>query len=272
MSKTSDGSRAPFDIAVVGLGVLGIHHITKEAEAVIRRCDRVFVVDATLGVQDYLRSISPNVTSLLHLYETGKPRLPAYQKMAAAVTAAAIESPPTCFATYGHPQIYCYPTALLRRAAPLLGLRVEVFAGVSSLDTLLIDVGYDFSRDGLQMYDATDVLLRRRPLQNDVGCVLWQTTTFADPTYRTEHQTAVVFAKLRDYLLEFYPARHRVFTVYSRTHPALRSIVNRHTIGDLAEALSTGPQSGSIFIPPVQRRPVADDAVAEQLRQAYDAH
>ncbi|MDX6741533.1 SAM-dependent methyltransferase [Actinocorallia sp. A-T 12471] len=182
-------AEAPFDIAAVGLGVLGVHHLTREAEAVVSRCRRVFTVDATPGVEEYLRSLNPEVVSLLHLYEERKPRLPSYQKMAATVTAAALEDPPVCFATYGHPQVYRYPTTLLRRAAPLLGLRLEVIAGVSALDTLLIDVGYDFSRDGLQMYDATDVLLRRRPLHNDVACVLWQTTTFADlllGNYRAE--------------------------------------------------------------------------------------
>ena len=63
-----------------------------------------------------------------------------YRKMAAIVVTAAIDHPPVCFASYGHPLIFCYPTTLLRRAARLLNLRFEVVAGVSALDTLLVDL------------------------------------------------------------------------------------------------------------------------------------
>ena len=64
---------------------------------------------------------------------------------------AAMNHPPVCFASYGHPLVFCYPTTLIRRAARLLDLRFEVAVGVSSLDTLLVDLSYDFSADGLQM-------------------------------------------------------------------------------------------------------------------------
>ncbi|MBF9133952.1 hypothetical protein I0C86_34200 [Plantactinospora sp. S1510] len=269
MTRTDSPGPAPFDIAVVGLGILGVRHITAETTDVIRRCSRVFLVDATFGVEEHLRTLNPNVTSLLHLYGLGKPRLGSYQSMAAAVVSAAVEESPVCFATYGHPQMYCHPTALIRNAGKLLGLRVDVLAGVSSLDTLLIDVGYDISAHGLQIYDATDIVLRQRPLQNDVACVLWQTTTFADPTFRLAVPDAERLSRLRDHLLRFYPPEHRVFVVFSRTHPALEPVVTGHRLSHLAEALSSGPQSGTLFIPPVHSRPATDSQIIEVLRDAY---
>ena len=101
--------------------------------------------------------------------------------MAAEVVSAAVADPPVCLATYGHPWVYCYPTTLITRAAPLLGLHVEVFPGVSAFDTLLVDLGMDIADNGIQMYEATDLLLRRRPIQNDVNCVIWQPTVVGDP-------------------------------------------------------------------------------------------
>jgi hypothetical protein len=124
--------------------------------------------------------------------------------MAAEVVDAAIVGSPVCFASYGHPLVYCYPAILIQRAAKLLNLRVEMFPGISSLDTLLLDLRIDFAADGLQMYEATDLLLRRKPIQNDVPCILWQTNVVADPTYVTDRKSAGHFLRLQNYLLQFY--------------------------------------------------------------------
>jgi hypothetical protein len=256
---------APFDIATVGLGIVSVHHLTREAQEIMRRCTEVFFIDTGYGEANYLRDLCPQVTSLLPLYEGGESRLPTYRKMAAAVVAAAMDHPPVCFASYGHPLVFCYPTTLIRRAARLLDLRFEVVAGVSSLDTLLIDLSYDFSADGLQMYDATDLVLKRRPLQNDVPCVLWQTTSFADSSYRRDGVPADSLIGLQRYLLQFYPPEHEVLMVFSRTHPALRSIIEPYLLADLAAGLAKGTQSGTLFIPPVQRRRVADHDLLKQL-------
>jgi precorrin-3B methylase len=80
--------------------------------------------------------------------------------MAAEVVSAALSTPPVCLAAYGHPWVYCYPTTLIHYAAPLLHLHVEVFPGISSFDTLLVDLGTDIAFDGMQMYEASDLLLR----------------------------------------------------------------------------------------------------------------
>lgn len=258
MNPTDQGTPAPFDIAAVGLGIVGVHHLTREAQEIMRRCTEVFFIDTGYGEADYLRDLCPRVTSLLPLYEVGESRLPTYRKMAAAVVTAALDRPPVCFASYGHPLVFCYPTTLIRRAARLLDLRFEVAVGVSSLDTLLVDLSYDFSSDGLQMYDATDLVLKRRPLQNDVPCVLWQTTSFADSSYRRDGVGADSLIGLQRYLLQFYPPEHEVLVVLSRTHPALRSIIESHPLAELAAGLARGTQSGTLFIPPVRRRPVAD--------------
>src|SRR4029077_3153043 len=134
MTKAVPTDKAlPFDIAIVGLGIVGVHQITREVEETIRRCRQTFVVDSGFGVVAYLRSLCADVTSLLPLYESGRNRLPTYRRMAAEVANAATTRSPVAFASYGHPMIYCYPTALIQRAAKLLNLRVNVFPGVSAL-------------------------------------------------------------------------------------------------------------------------------------------
>ena len=115
------------------------------------------------------------------------------------------------------------------------------------------------------MYDATDAVLKGRPLQNDVPCVLWQTTSFGDSSYRRDGVSAESLIGLQRYLLQFYPPAHEALVVFSKTHPALRSLVEPYLLADLAEGLANGPQSGTLFIPPVQRRRVSDYELLKQL-------
>jgi hypothetical protein len=178
--------------------------------------------------------------------------------MAAEVVSAALVETPVCLATYGHPWVYCYPTTLINRAAPLLGLHVEVFAGVSAFDMLLVDLGTDIASSGIQMYEATDLLLRQRPLQSDVTCVIWQPTVVCDPTCPAGPYTSQQFEPLQDYLLRFYPSDHQVKLVTCKTHPLIRSTVQSLNVGDLAAALEGAPGVGTLYIPALTERPVND--------------
>ena len=248
----------PFDIGIVGTGIVGTHQLTREVEEVIRRCTRTFVIDSGYGILEYLETLCPEVTELGSLYEPGRDRLRTYRRMAAEVVSAAVADSPVCLATYGHPWVYCYPTTLITRAAPLLGLHVEVFPGVSSFDTLLVDLGTDIALSGIQMYEATDLLLRRRPIQSDVTCVIWQPTVVGDPTYHTEPYTAEQFTPLQEYLLRFYPADHEAAIVTTKTYPLTRSVVQHLQLGHLAVELERAPKVGTLYIPPLSERPVED--------------
>lgn len=257
----------PFDIGIVGLGIVGAHQLTREAVEVIRHSRRTFVVADGYGVVDYLRTLCPDVVDLSELYEPGRNRLPTYHRMAAEVIDAALEGPPVCLATYGHPWVYCYPTTLVTRVAADLDLRVEVFPGISAFDTLIVDLGFDIADNGIQMYEATDLLLRRRPLQTDVNCILWQPTVAGDPTCPVGEYDARQFLPLQTYLLGFYPPDHEVQLVTSRTFPLTRSVIERLRLDALATTLSGAPGVGTLFIPALAERPIADHALMELMEQ-----
>ena len=258
----------PFDIGIIGAGIVGSHQMTREAEEVVRRSNHTFVIASGYGLPEYFKTICPKVTDLGYLYEPGMNRLSTYQRMAAEVVSAALAERPVCLAVYGHPWVYCHPTALISRAAPLVGLHVEVFAGVSAFDTLLVDLGTDIAEHGIQMYEATDVLLRRRPLQTDVTTVLWQPTVVGDPTYPSGPYSREQFLSLQEYLLTFYPATHQVKLVTSKTHPLARSSVSTFELGGLAEQLAGAPSMGTLYIPPAIDRPVEDHALLDFMVNA----
>jgi uncharacterized protein YabN with tetrapyrrole methylase and pyrophosphatase domain len=257
------------DIVIVGLGIVGVQQITREVDEVLRRCREIFIVDSGFGVIDYLKTLCPSVTNLATCYESGKNRLNAYRKMAAHVVSAAATGSTVGFATYGHPRIYCYPTTLIKRAAAILNLRVEVFPGISSLDTVFVDLDFDMATDGLQMYEATDVLLRKRPLQNDVGCLLWQCTTICDPTYPNRPLSAEQVHPLQTYLLRFYPSTHQVAMIMSKTFPLTAPAIRRFPLDRLAVEMAQSPLSGTLYIPPVHARAIQDRELLHKLYPSY---
>jgi hypothetical protein len=138
-----------------------------------------------------------------------------------------------------------------------------VFPGISAFDTLLVDLGTDIAFNGVQMYEATDLLLRRRPIQSDVTCVIWQPTVVGDPTYPDKPYTSEQFKPLQDYLLAFYPPDHEASLVMTKTFPLTESVVHRLKLGDLAEELQNAPAVGTLYIPALNPRPVADTDLME---------
>ncbi|MGY3677074.1 SAM-dependent methyltransferase [Streptomyces sp. TE33382] len=265
LTTTPETSVWPFDIGIVGTGIVGTHQLTREAEEVIRRSKHTFVVASGYGITEYIEGLCPRVTDLSYLYEPGLNRLPTYHRMAAEVVSAAVVEGPVCLATYGHPWVYCYPTTLINRVAPLLGLHVEVFAGVSAFDTLLVDLGTDIANGGIQMYEATDLLLRQRPIQSDVTCVIWQPTVVGDPTCPTGPYASRQFEPLRDYLLRFYPHDHEVKLVTSKNHPLIRSSVVSLKVSDLATELAGVPGVGTLYVPALTDRAIEDPALLDVM-------
>ena len=255
----------PFDIAVVGIGIVGGHQLTREAQEAIRRSKCTFVIESGYGIREYIATLCPEVRGLGSLYERGKSRLPTYRRMAATVVSAALTETPVCLAVYGHPWIYCYPTTLICRAAPLLNLHVEVFPGISSFDTMLVDLGTDIAIGGVQMYEATDLLLRQRPIQNDVTCLIWQATIVGDPTYPDHPHGVEQFKPLEEYLLRFYPVDHETTLVMTKTFPLLRSIVQRFPLNELAAELARAPQVGTLYIPPASERPILNTELLNRM-------
>lgn len=259
--------RRPTDIYVVGLGIKSVQQVTREAEGAIRLCRKVFLVDSGFGVHEFVQTLCPEVVDLLGLYLEGRNRRYTYRSMAAHVLDAALDDPPVCFATYGHPQMYVYPTHLMRRGAALLDLSVRVIPGISTLDTIIGDVGLDPGPYGLQMYEATDVLTKVRPLQPDVPCLLWQVSAVETALYSTRRGNRNRFLRLQRYLLQTYPANHAVTMVLSSTYPLLEPLKETFPLGELADRLADGLQVGTLYIPAIAVRDVHD---AELMRELFD--
>ena len=207
-------------IYIAGLGLKTVTQITREVQDACRGSAEILYVDTGIATRTFLETLCPRVTPLFdESYARDASRVSAYHHMAARVVEAALDHPPVTFALHGHPLVAALPPFLVLELAAALDLRVTILPGVSALDALLADLRLDPVVHGIQMYEATDVLLRRRPLQSDVPAILWQ----IGPMETCLHSQAVSlpgrFARLMAHLRQFYPARHEVVAIHCSPHP-----------------------------------------------------
>jgi Tetrapyrrole (Corrin/Porphyrin) Methylases len=254
----SEHQAEPFDIYIIGTGIIPAFHLTREAEAAIRRCREILYVDKSFGIAELLGQLCPRLTDLYATYREGAERIEAYRAMAARVIESALDHPPVGLALYGHPLVYSLPPFIIMKSAELLGLRTKVVPGISSLDTLLVDLRFDPCTEGVQMYEATDLLLRKRPIQPDVPCFIWQIGAVESRLFSTGPNKPERFTRIKEYLLNFYPPSAKMLAVYSSNLPLVQSTITDFTlerIEDHAEALHQGV---TVFIPPIKIRDIVD--------------
>jgi uncharacterized protein YabN with tetrapyrrole methylase and pyrophosphatase domain len=244
---------------LVGLGIRGPAQVTPETEAVLRRCTHVYYSHVDPAVENYLRSLCPRVFDVRQYYSDGRSFRRTYEKLADVLTRSAARTPPVALAAYGHPLVYVNVAKWLLERLPRCGLRVKALPAISSLDTLFVDLRLDPVDAGLQMYDANQLLLKRRPLQPDVPCLIWQ-PQIVGSTYASQGWSKPArFHRLRDYLLGFYPKSHKVtVAVSSMMSRSTAPLLKRVTLGRLETAHHELDLGATLYIPPTHDRPVAD--------------
>lgn len=255
----------PADIYIVGLGMGSADQVTREVDRVLQESEQVLFVDPSIGMQEYLSKRCSNVTDLSTLYQEGKNRLQTYKEMATVVIEAAMSNPPVTLALYGHPTVFAYPPFIIRSVANQLGLKVKVLPGVSAMDCILAELMIDPANEGLQMFEASDLLMRRRRLSTDMQTLIWQVGSLETGLYSTMTNRPERFGRFLDYLLEYYPSYHEVTAVFCSSHPAVPSTIFTFFLKDLLAVAEELHGGYTLFLPPTHCAPVLDHSFAAKL-------
>lgn len=244
---------------IAGLGLQTVTQVTREVEAAIRSSREVLFLDTGVATRAFLETLCPRVTALYQeSYQEERPRVTAYQHMAARVVDAALDHPPVTFAIHGHPLVAAHPPFLILELAHALKLNVEVLPGISAIDTILADLRLDPVVHGVQMYEATDLLLRRRPLQADVPAIIWQIGPIETSLHSMRISRPERFTRFVEHLRQYYPARHEVAAIYSAPHPILAPAILRFALEDMGQYAAEIHSGFSLYIPPAWSRAIQD--------------
>lgn len=257
-------------LVAVGIGIRSPAQATFESAARIKSADKVFVLVPDPVAHYWIRTLNRNAESLGHLYAEGKNRSETYREIVERITNAVREGLSVCAVSYGHPGVAAFPFHESIRILRAEGYAAEMLAAVSSADCLFSELGVDPIVGGLLSYEATDFLLRRRPMDPACNLILWQIGVIAVRTYRKEPQAwnRDGLAVLADRLLEVYVPEHEAVVYESSSLIIGQPTIERVTIAGLSHAPVT-PMS-TLFVPPMVKKP-ADETMAKRLGLALTA-
>ncbi|WP_059006343.1 SAM-dependent methyltransferase [Streptomyces specialis] len=262
-------------ISVVGIGTVSLVQMTREADAVLRRAEVLLVLHGQSLVLDYMREhYEADVVDLSSAYAEDKSRSQTYIEVAQAVIDAATQGRGrrVAYVTSGHPFVLVKPTQLILQAAQERGIPVTRVPGVSSLDAVWSDLGFDPGPDGALMFEATSLLLRRYPLIPTVPLFLWQVNTVETALYSTHKNRPERFDRLQKYLLEFYPPDHVAVLAHSASLPVTRSELVEIPLDGLGVLAEVATSTHILYVPPVTRQPVADGELARGVNSVEHLH
>lgn len=255
----------PGMLEILGSGIEAIG-FTRADEARIRAADEVFFCVADPATKLWLLDQRPDAYDLYALYDDSKRRYVTYMQMAEAMLHPVRDGRHVVAIFYGHPGIFVLATHRAVKIARREGHRAEMRAAVSALDTLCADLGVDPSQPGMQMYEATDMLIRARRPDPGLHLVLWQVGLIGELGYRRQGYLNSNFAALLDYLEPLYGPDHPVVNYVGSRYPGVEPLIDRQTIASLRDPAVQSWVTGisTFYLPPRAAAP-ADPAMLARL-------
>jgi uncharacterized protein YabN with tetrapyrrole methylase and pyrophosphatase domain len=248
-------------LTVVGTGISMGVQLTPEARAAIDNSDELVHLAADPVTEEWLACLHPRSTSLGSAYRVGEPRAAIYERIVERMLAPVREDLQVTAAFYGHPGIFVTPSHEAIRRARAEGYVARMLPAVSAEDCLFADLGVDPAVAGCLSFDATDFLLRSRPVDTSSALILWQISVIGDLTALAEPRLDNVQV-LVDRLLEDYPADHVVVVYEASPYPVAEAMIERVRLDELARAPLTA--LSTLYVPPATERP-SDTEMAVRL-------
>jgi len=238
-------------IFICGIGLRSPHHLTVETLDALDKCNLIFSILKESDKQFLPKNLQNKFVSLWSLYKPGALRHESYQKQVDKIIDEALQNSPIAYLTQGNPVFFDSVTQGIIREGKLNNINVEVLAAISSFDTIFVDLLIDVA-PGLQIYEASAIMLHNIELRTDIPCLLLQPHVFGTLYVAGDNKpTAEVLKPLRDYLLKFYDEDHEITSVTSATSRTKKAIIKKYPLGHLGDPQSPLYEIGaSLFIPP----------------------
>jgi hypothetical protein len=256
--------RGPGSLTVVGVGLNGPAQTTEGAIQCMTSASRLIHLVTDPLVEWWVSQLNPVSESLHPYYSPTLARSTTYSRMAGRIVECVRSGEQVCAAFYGHPGVLVMPSHIAVRRVRRLGLVAKMFPGVSADGCLFADLGVNPGDAGMQSYEATDFLLRRRIWDPTAGLLLWQIGVLGDGTAGRTAAPAQRLGVLAKQLRRAYGARHRVTLYQAATFPSHDPEIQTFPIDDLPRR-KIAPLM-TLYIPPISARP-ADRKILRWLSE-----
>lgn len=255
----------PGELIVLGSGIETVGFTDTDIN-LIRDADHVFYCVADPATNVWIKSLRPDAYDLYVLYDDNKLRYYTYMQMTEAMLHFVRQGQRVIAIFYGHPGIFVLSTHRAIKIARREGHRATMRASISALDTLCADLGVDPSQPGMQTFEATDMLIRKRQLDPGLHVVLWQVGLIGELGYRRQGYLNHGFSLFLDYLENIYGTNQVVINYIGSRYPGLPPLIDEQTIGSLRDPEKQTRVTGisTFYLPPTQVR-VCDTEMLTKL-------
>ena len=220
------------DISIVGSGVYLGKHFTLETIDVLKSCEKIFTIIREDTNEWLPEGVTAEINDLYHLYEINANRSDNYNRVVDYILDAATPDHPIAYLTYGNPVVFDSVAHGVLEKAPERGRTVKMYSTVSSVDTILVDLGKEMA-PGLQIFEASFLVGYEIEPRIDLPCILLQLGVFGSFYATYEKAKSSKLKLLEDYLRKFYPDDHPLFLVNSQGGDNYPSYVLKVPVGEL---------------------------------------
>lgn len=248
--QPSSQDQGDADLYLLGAGVSFPEQLTLQAIAILTACKRICsnLPENVLALLP--EDLRANCVSLWPLYQDNRHRDENYRVVAEAVIDSAAEHRPVAWMTPGHPLVFDSVSRTLLQAARARGWKVSVIPGISCIDTICAEIGYD-PAGGLVIHDATSLAMGNIPLLPSLAALLLQPSAFGSALAHYSSEWTPNLSRLSDHLLQFYSPAHRCAFVRSASHKGGLSQVRWYELSQLNAAPFDVVVNSTLFLPPL---------------------
>jgi hypothetical protein len=236
---------------IIGLGVVIPGHISIQATRAMSECSELFsIVQEPSGLwMPVARQHLTKVTNLLESYAEGRLRIENYERAVQNVINALAPGRSVGYVTYGNPMSYDRVAQELLQHAKEHDLAVKVIPGISSIDSLLCDIGLDMA-PAIQIFDATWLVACGIEPIIKVPMLLVQAGCFGSlRTHYSKRQDGKSLTELVAYLYKFYLPTHAVILVCSTAEAEHPAHIRKVDLERLCEVGAEDLSGASLYIP-----------------------
>ena len=260
------------DITIVGAGLLAARQLGQAANDVVRSARVVFCSTTNIGIADYVRAVNPTAEirfSEKNEYQVGMYRPDMYRRMAQVVVDAARAGPGVVMLAPGSAVVVDAVTQCILDAAASDGLRVRLLPGISSIEAVLAQVGYDVSR-GLGIFLAQNLVLHRLQIDPSIASIVLQPAYFDTLFFAgAPRSLAGRFDALEEQLARTLTRDAPMALVITANEEDGRPSVFWFRLGALGRLHRVLSPRHTLFVPPA-RPVVSNDAFATRIA-SWDA-
>ncbi len=219
-------------LTIVGTGICFGGQITLEAKAWIEQADKVLYAVADLATIEWLKSLNATAEPL-PANTNHERRRHMHENMTNKMLEEVRRGLRVCVVYYGHPGVLVDPAHRAIQQAREEGYEAKMLPGVSADACLYADLGIDPGKNGCQIFEATDFLIRQRQFDPASVLLLLQIGFVGNLGFFQDGKQQRGLQILVEALTPQYGPEHEVILYEASMYPVTPPVIRRIPLKDL---------------------------------------